>query len=113
MAWATGSERTKPLSRTRGSRVRGYTPTCTARRATRVTQPIGTTGQASPSAGSRSMRNGSALSKVCLADQRDKAAAMELSFEQVLVFEGNEIHGLEQNPQTKSWGAQMARSGSK
>lgn len=29
------------------------------------------------------------------------------------VFEGNEIRGLEQNPQTKSRWAQMARSGSK
>jgi hypothetical protein len=29
------------------------------------------------------------------------------------VFEGNEIQGLEQNPQTKSQWAQMARSGSK
>ncbi len=29
------------------------------------------------------------------------------------VFEGNEIRGLEQNPETKSCWAQMARSGSK
>ena len=29
------------------------------------------------------------------------------------VFEGNEIRGLEQNLQTKSWWAQMARSGRK
>jgi hypothetical protein len=93
------------------------------------------------------MRNGSALLKVCLADQRN-AAAMKLSFEQVLVevwrqslvenaktvglgserysvrrtpkkglrqvdfvFEGNEIRGLEQNPETKSRWAQMALSG--
>ena len=96
------------------------------------------------------MRNGSALSKVCLADQRDNATAMKLSFEQALieiwrqtlvenaktvelgteryhvrstpkrglrqvdfVFDGNEIRGLEQNPQTKSRWAQMARSGKK
>jgi hypothetical protein len=94
------------------------------------------------------MRNGSALSKVCLADQRDNGAAMILSFEQALVqgwrqtlvenaktvqlgsarypvrgtpkrglrqvdfaFGGNEIRGLEQNPQTKSRWAQLARSG--
>ena len=31
------------------------------------------------------MPNGSALPKVCLADRRDNAAAMRLSFEQVLV----------------------------
>ena len=85
-----------------------------------------------------------------MADQRDNAAAMKLSFEQALievwrqalvenakavelgserypvrstpkrglrqvdfVFEGNEIRGLEQNPQTKSRWAQMARSGKK
>jgi len=96
------------------------------------------------------MRNGSTLSKVCLADERDTAAAMKLSFERVLVevwrqslvenaksvelgtehfpvrstpkrklrqvdftFEGNEIRGLEQNPQTISRWPQMARSGKK
>lgn len=90
------------------------------------------------------------MSKVCLADQRDNAAAMTLSFEQALievwrqalvenaktielgperfpvrstpkrglrqvdfVFEGKEIRGLEQNPQTKSRWAQLARSGKK
>jgi hypothetical protein len=31
------------------------------------------------------MGNGSALSKVCLADQRDNAAAMELCFEQAVI----------------------------
>lgn len=31
------------------------------------------------------MRNGSALSKVCSADQRDKTAAMKLFFEQSLI----------------------------
>jgi hypothetical protein len=96
------------------------------------------------------MRNGLALSKVCLANQRDNATAMTLSFEQILievwrqalvenaeavelgkdrctvrltpkrhlqqvdfVFEGNEIRGLEQNPQTKSRWARLARSGKK
>jgi len=85
-----------------------------------------------------------------LADQRDNAAAMTLSFEQALIdvwrqtlvgnaktvelgperfpvrstpkrglrqvdfmFEGKEIRGLEQNPQTKSRWAQLARSGKK
>jgi hypothetical protein len=50
-----------------------------------ATQPISTAEQASPCAGNRSMRNGSALSKVCLADQTDNAAAMKLSFEQTLI----------------------------
>jgi len=90
------------------------------------------------------------LSKVCLADQRDNATAMTLSFGQILIevwrqtlvenaktvelgterfpvrttpkrglrqvdfiFDGNEIRGLEQNPQTKSRWALMARSGKK
>jgi hypothetical protein len=39
-------------------RVRGFTPTCIARKAIRATQPTGIAGQASPCAGSRSMRNG-------------------------------------------------------
>ena len=48
MARATGSERTKPLSMTQGSRVRGFTRTCIARKAIRATPPIGTTRQAKP-----------------------------------------------------------------
>src|ERR1700736_4562793 len=84
-ARAIGSERTNPRSKTKASRDRGYTPTCTGRRATRVTPPTGIVGLVNLCAGSRSTGNGSALSKVCLADQRDNAAAMRLSFEQVLV----------------------------
>jgi hypothetical protein len=124
--------------------------TSTGKKAIRATPPTGIVGLENLCAGSRSTRNGSALSKVCLADQRDNAAAMTLSFEQALievwrqalvenaktielgperfpvrstpkrglrqvdfVFEGKEIRGLEQNPQTKSRWAQLARSGKK
>ena len=116
----------------------------------RATPPIGTAERANPFAENHSTGNGSALSKVCLADQKDNATAMTLPFGQILIevwrqtlvenvkivelgserypvrntpkrglrqvdfiFDGNEIRGLEQNPQTKSRWAQMARSGKK
>jgi len=41
--------------------------------------------------------------------ERPKRGLREVDF----VFEGNEIRGLEQNPQTKSRWAQLARSGKK
>ena len=124
--------------------------TSTGKKAIRATPPTGIVGLVNPCAGSRSTGNGSALSKVWLADQSDDATAMTLTFEQILievwrqalvknteavelgserypvrttpkrglrqvdfVFEGNEIRGLEQNPETKSRWAQMARSGKK
>jgi len=52
-------------SRTMAPRVRGCTPTCTARKAIRATRPTGMVEQGSPFAENRSMRNGSAFSQVC------------------------------------------------
>jgi hypothetical protein len=65
MARVIGRGRTNPLSRTKASRVRGYTPTCIGRKAIRTTQPIGTVGLENPFAGSHSMRNGPALLELC------------------------------------------------
>jgi hypothetical protein len=80
-----GIERTKLPSRTKAYRDRGFTLTSTARKAIRATERTGIVGLVNPCAGSRSTGNGSALSKVCLADQGDNAAAMERSFEQALI----------------------------
>jgi len=54
-----GRGRTNPPSKTKGATVRGFTPTCIARKAIRVTPLTGTAGLANPSAANRSMRNGS------------------------------------------------------
>ena len=45
----------------------------------------------------------------CPVQQTPKSGLRQVDF----VFEGNEIRGLEQNPETKSRWAQMARSGKK
>ena len=49
---------TNPRSRTKAGTARGYTPTCTARKATKATRRIGTIAQASPFAENRLMRSG-------------------------------------------------------
>ena len=61
MPRAIGRGRTNPRSKTKASRDRGYTPTCTGRKAIRATQPTGTPVQASPRAETHWMRNGSLL----------------------------------------------------
>jgi hypothetical protein len=57
-ARAIGHEHTNPPSRTKARRVRGYTPTCIARKAIRATQFIGIVGLVSPFVDNRWMRNG-------------------------------------------------------
>jgi hypothetical protein len=57
---AIGRGLTNLLRGTMATRVRGFTPTCIARKATRAMQRTGTVGLVSLFAGSRWMRNGSA-----------------------------------------------------
>jgi hypothetical protein len=59
-ARAIGREHTNPLNRTRVATVRGFMPTCTARKAIRATRHTGIAEQASPFAESHWMRSGSA-----------------------------------------------------
>ena len=75
-----GNERMRLHNRTKARRVRGYTPTCIAKKAIRETQLIGTVGQVSRFAGSRSMRNGSASSKPCLSKPKFQMRDRRLFF---------------------------------
>jgi hypothetical protein len=50
MPRAIGSERTSRLNRMKDAMVRGFMPTCTARKAIRATPLTGTAGRAEPSA---------------------------------------------------------------
>jgi hypothetical protein len=55
----TGAD-TNPLSKTKASRVRGFTLTCIERKATKATQSIGTVALTNLFAATCSMRSGSA-----------------------------------------------------
>jgi hypothetical protein len=55
MRGAIGREHTNPLSKTKASRVRGYTPTSIEKKTIRTTQRTGIAALASPFAESRSM----------------------------------------------------------
>jgi hypothetical protein len=68
MLRATGREPTSLLSRTKGARVRGFTPIYIAKRVIRATQSTGMVGRESLFAENRSMRNGSASREICWND---------------------------------------------